>query len=123
VPHSLSIVRKAILAKDFTAFGDTIERDAIAMHCVAMTSYIKSNNWLSGIYYWQASTMHIIQTIQKWRHEGLEVYLTIDAGPNVHLICEKKAFPALEKRLKLYLQEIGGEYLVSEPSYGASIVD
>jgi diphosphomevalonate decarboxylase len=26
--------------------------------------------------------------VRQWRAQGLPVYFTIDAGPNVHLICE-----------------------------------
>jgi diphosphomevalonate decarboxylase len=29
-----------------------------------------------------------MQATLQWRAEGLPVYFTIDAGPNVHLICE-----------------------------------
>ncbi len=32
--------------------------------------------------------MSIIQATQRLRSEGLPLYFTIDAGPNVHLICE-----------------------------------
>jgi diphosphomevalonate decarboxylase len=32
--------------------------------------------------------MAVIQATLHWRAEGLPVYFTIDAGPNVHLICE-----------------------------------
>lgn len=32
--------------------------------------------------------MALIQATQVWRAQGLPVYFTIDAGPNVHLICE-----------------------------------
>jgi diphosphomevalonate decarboxylase len=32
--------------------------------------------------------MMVIEAIPRWRSEGLPVYFTVDAGPNVHLICE-----------------------------------
>jgi diphosphomevalonate decarboxylase len=61
--------------------GPIIEEDALIMHAVMMTSH-------PPLYYWTAATMAIIQATQQWRAEGLPVYFTIDAGPNVHLICE-----------------------------------
>jgi diphosphomevalonate decarboxylase len=51
------------------------------MHAVMMSSH-------PPLYYWNPATMSLIQAAQQWRAEGLEVYFTIDAGPNVHLICE-----------------------------------
>jgi diphosphomevalonate decarboxylase len=29
----------------------------------------------------------IMQAVKTWRHEGIPVCYTIDAGPNVHVIC------------------------------------
>jgi diphosphomevalonate decarboxylase len=37
--------------------------------------------------YWQPQTMAIIQEVGVWRRVGLPVCYTIDAGPNVHVIC------------------------------------
>jgi diphosphomevalonate decarboxylase len=77
----LEACRTALLARDPAAMGPIIEEDALIMHAVMMTSH-------PPLYYWTAATMAIIQATQQWRAEGLPVYFTIDAGPNVHLICE-----------------------------------
>lgn len=45
-------------------------------------------------------TMKIINAVQEWRNKGLSAYFTIDAGPNVHLIFEKKDQAAVSKRVK-----------------------
>ncbi len=77
----LADCRAALLARDLPVMGPILEEDAILMHAVMMTSH-------PPLYYWNAATMALIQATQRWRAEGLPVYFTIDAGPNVHLICE-----------------------------------
>jgi diphosphomevalonate decarboxylase len=77
----LKLCREALLARDLEAMGPIIEEDAVIMHGVMMSSH-------PPLFYWNGATMEIIQITQRWRAEGLPVYFTIDAGPNVHLICE-----------------------------------
>ncbi|MCK6626309.1 MAG: diphosphomevalonate decarboxylase [Anaerolineae bacterium] len=81
VESRLKLCREAVLARDLAALGPIIEEDAVIMHGVMMTSH-------PPLYYWNAATMTVIQATLQWRSEGIPVYFTIDAGPNVHLICE-----------------------------------
>jgi diphosphomevalonate decarboxylase len=85
----LQACRQALLARDLAAMGPVIEEDAILMHAVMMTSH-------PPLYYWQAATLALIQATQQWRAEGLPVYFTIDAGPNLHLLCEVAHAAAVE---------------------------
>jgi diphosphomevalonate decarboxylase len=73
--------REALLARDLDKMGPIIEEDAVIMHAVMMSSQ-------PPLYYWTPTTMALILATQQWRAEGIPVYFTIDAGPNVHLICE-----------------------------------
>ncbi|HXV44385.1 MAG TPA: diphosphomevalonate decarboxylase [Anaerolineae bacterium] len=77
----LEACRAALLARDLAAMGPILEEDTLLMHAVMMTSH-------PPLYYWQPATMAVIQATFHWRAEGLPIYFTIDAGPNVHLICE-----------------------------------
>ncbi len=122
VPRTLHDLRQALLCRDFSSFGKIIEREAVAMHCVAMTSDAANYEWLSGIYYWQPATVHMVRTVQTWRRQGLEVYFTIDAGPNIHLVCEERSQASLERALEQELRECGGRYLLSVPAEGARIL-
>jgi len=76
----LDLCREAILSKDFKAFAEITELDSTMMHAVMMTS-------TPSLYYWQAETLRIMQAVQNWRMDGLQACFTIDAGPNVHVIC------------------------------------
>ncbi len=89
----LQACRAALLERDLSKMGPIIEEDAVIMHSVMMSSQ-------PPLYYWNAATMALIQATQQWRAEGLEVYFTIDAGPNVHLICETSQAKAVEKAVR-----------------------
>ncbi len=83
LPPRFHRVRRAVLAKDLTLLGPALEEDAIELHLIAMTSR-------PPIFYWTPGMVRVIQAMQRWRADGLAVYFTLDAGPNVHLICESK---------------------------------
>ncbi|MDB2447491.1 hypothetical protein N9W79_02570, partial [bacterium] len=77
--HNLMLA--ALKAKDFTGIGQLLEQDAIEMHSVIMTSKPPVN-------YWDKNTGNFIRWIRTERLKGnFEAYVTIDAGPNVHVIC------------------------------------
>jgi diphosphomevalonate decarboxylase len=109
----LRVCREALLARDLSTMGAVIEEDAIIMHAVMMSSH-------PPLYYWTPATMAIIQATQQWRAKGLPVYFTIDAGPNVHLICEAAHAGDVEAAAR----NIPGvqNVLVSEPGGPARLI-
>ena len=92
-PQRLSQCRKAILARDFEAFAEVTELDNNLMHAVMMTSRPQ-------LLYWQPATIAIMKAVQAWRGEGLATCYTVDAGPNVHVICERGDQEQVEARLR-----------------------
>lgn len=80
VDQRLEKCRQAILERDFIALAEVAELDSNLMHAVMMTSS-------PNLFYWQPETITLMKAVQQWRGEGLRVFYTIDAGPNVHLIC------------------------------------
>ncbi len=79
-PRRLDICRKAILLRDFDALADMIELDSNLMHAVMMTSNPR-------LLYWKPGTISVMQAVAEWRQGGIPAAYTIDAGPNVHVIC------------------------------------
>ncbi|MDL1899299.1 diphosphomevalonate decarboxylase [Anaerolineae bacterium CFX9] len=77
-------VEEAILRHDFEAFAHLVELDSNLMHAVMMTSN-------PSLFYWQPASLMIMQEVRSWRSAGLPVCYTLDAGPNVHCICERNA--------------------------------
>ena len=108
-------VREAILAKDLKKLGLLIEQESTSMHTVMMTSD-------PPIYYWTAGTMAIMRDLHQWRSEDdLHAYFTIDAGPNVHVICEGKDAAEVTKRLEA--NDFVQWTIANEPCKGATVVD
>ncbi len=91
-PRRLSQCRAALLQRDFAALADIIEHDALMMHAVMMTSQ-------PALIYWQPATLGIMHAVQSWRAAGQPLAFTIDAGPNVHVICEAGSAPDIATRL------------------------
>lgn len=91
--RALPIIRQAVLERDFVTFGEETEQEAIRMHVVAMTSR-------PSILYWSPETVRIMQAVRGWRDEGLSVYFTIDAGANVHVLCQGADSDGIEAKLR-----------------------
>jgi diphosphomevalonate decarboxylase len=115
VQVTLQSVRKAIKERDFSAFGELIEDEAISLHMAAMTSR-------PSVLYWQPGTIALMHALRSWREEGGPVgYFTMDAGPNVHVIAQKKDAQALQERI-LNVEGVQ-ETLLCGVGAGARIID
>ena len=104
----LDIGKDAILKRDFDALADIVELDSNLMHAVMMTSS-------PALVYLEPATISIIKAIPEWRHEGIPVCYTLDAGPNVHVICEKAYVDSVKDHLnsmngieKVLVAPVGG---------------
>jgi diphosphomevalonate decarboxylase len=91
----LDICRSAVLNRDFEAFAEIVELDCSLMHSVMMTSD-------PPLWYWIPETVALIQSVLDWRKAGIPVCYTIDAGPNVHLLCLKETASEVKNRLEGY---------------------
>jgi diphosphomevalonate decarboxylase len=109
-----SACRDAILCRDLAALGAIAERDAVMMHAVAMTG-------APAAYYWTPDTLRVVRAVLDWRAEGLPVYYTIDAGPNVHCLCESTDREQVTHRLRAL--EGVAQVLTACPGGGARLVD
>jgi diphosphomevalonate decarboxylase len=88
----LDICRQAVLHKDFAALAEIIEQDSNMMHAVMMTS-------TPALFYWEPASLELMQAVRAWRKEGIPAAYTLDAGPNVHVICEAGASDLVCQRL------------------------
>lgn len=105
-------IKSALKDKDFTKFGKILEAEAINMHTVMMTS-------VPPLYYWTPQTLLVINKAIELREEGIECYFTIDAGPNVHIICEENNAAKIEN----IFSKIAGvrKVLVNKPDNGTTL--
>lgn len=96
VDRDLQQIREAIASKDFEQLGRTAETNALSMHATMFSAW-------PPLIYMQPETLHQMHRIHQLRAEGLEVYLTMDAGPNLKLLflessihAIRSAFPSVE---------------------------
>ena len=77
---NLSKISDAIRNNDYRTIGEIAENEALSLHALLMTSGSEGLLLKPG-------TIHIIEEIKRFRETtGLDLFFTIDAGPNVHLI-------------------------------------
>ncbi len=92
-PRRIDICRNAILERDFETFASITEQDSDLMHAVMMTSN-------PALFYWKPATLRVMQAVRDWRAEGIPVFYTIDAGPNVHVITLEEKMVEISAMLK-----------------------
>ncbi len=83
------------------------------MHSVMMTQN-------PPLYFWSGKTVDVIKKLLALRSQGIEGYFTIDAGENVHVICEKKNQQKIHDFFKQQ-QEVE-EIIANDPCEGTRIV-
>src|SRR6185503_10942547 len=89
----LEICRGAILEKDFNSFASIVELDSDMMHAVMMTS-------TPALHYWKPASLEVMNYVRQWRAEGMSVCYTVDAGPNIHVICPETEAHIIDKNLR-----------------------
>ncbi len=112
----LAQARSAVLNRDFAALADVVELDSLMMHAVMITS-------APVLMYWQPATVAVMHAVRQWRANGLAACATIDAGPNVHVICTAEAVTEVALRLRVIpgvrqviTARVGGPaHLISNP--------
>lgn len=114
IPDRVKKIKLVLKRRDIELLGEIMEEDCVNMHAVAMTQK-------PPIFYWNGTTMEIIRAVRELRDEGLPVYFTIDAGPNVHLICEAKDEAVVVEKAQM----IAGveDIIVNKPAQGAHPTD
>ena len=106
-------MKNAIRDKNFIEFGELLEAEAINMHAVMMTS-------TPALYYWTPETLRVMLAVGDWRNEGISCYFTIDAGPNVHVICPAGDADTVQRKLR----RISGvnKIILNTPVAGAKLL-
>lgn len=88
----IELCREALRHRDFASFAEIVEQDSNLMHAVMMTSN-------PSLLYLQPGSISVIQNVRAWRGEGIEVCYTVDAGPNVHVLCTANHVEEVQRRL------------------------
>lgn len=109
VKNDLADMKKAIDKNDFSKIGEIAEHNAMTMHALTLSSQ-------PSFTYFEPQTLMVINYIQELRNSGILVYFTIDAGPNVKVLCQKDNVELINKKLKNKFNDI--KTIVTKPGPG-----
>jgi diphosphomevalonate decarboxylase len=113
-PQDLDEARAAIATRDFARIAAVAEHNCLKMHSVMWGSR-------PPMIYWNSATLACMQTVRQLQAQGVAVFFTIDAGPQLKAVCE----PAAEAKVRDALENTTGveEILSSRLGAGARQID
>lgn len=85
----LTQLKQAITDKNFQSLGETMERNALKMHGTTLAAN-------PPFTYWSPDSLKAMQAVRNLRKQGVPCYFTMDAGPNVKILVEKKHLAAVK---------------------------
>ena len=109
-PGDLALARSAIAARDFEALADVSEASCLKMHAAAMSTS-------PPLLYWNGATVDCLNRIRALRADGVPVFFTIDAGPQVKAVC----LPAAAADVRIALSGITGVERIIESGLGPGL--
>jgi len=70
----------AVRTRDFAALAELAEHNCLKMHAVMLTTR-------PPLMYWTPATVACLHRIRELRRDGVPVFFTVDAGPQVKAVC------------------------------------
>jgi len=112
--HYIKQALEAIHAKNLTALGQVSEENCKQMHEVMKTSNPSIN-------YMTDKTIDCINEVDSIRKSGFDLFHTVDAGPQVKIICKTEDSSLIQKRISS-LPSVR-QTLVANIGYGARVTN
>lgn len=106
-PHDLEAARAAIAGRDFERLAAIAEHSCLKMHALALAAR-------PGLLYWNGATVEAMHAVRGLRAQGVPVFFTVDAGPQLKAIC----LPAVAAEVATVLRAIPGVLEVLETGLG-----
>ncbi len=82
----------AVKGRDLDALGPVLEQSALMMHATMLAAD-------PSIVYFTPATLSLLATVRELRRCGVRAYATMDAGPQVKVLCESPDAPRVEQAL------------------------
>jgi len=89
----LRTARRGVVDRDFAKLAAVAEHNCLKMHSVMWTSK-------PPIVYWNSATLSCLETVRALQSDGLPVFFTMDAGPQVKAVCLPEAAAAVASALE-----------------------
>ncbi len=102
---------KAIKQNDFTALGSLAELNANEMHAINLTAQPEFT-------YFMPETIRAIKLVEDLRTKGIECYYTIDAGPNIKVLCQLKN----RKEIIEHFESVFNNVNIVSASFGPGVI-
>lgn len=103
----LSVARDAIRARDFDALARISEYSCLKMHALALAAQ-------PGLLYWNGATVECMHRVRVLRQQGVPVFFTVDAGPQLKAVC----VPSAIEQVKAALRDVPGVLEVLDTGLG-----
>lgn len=91
--EDLNQIKIGIKNRDFEQMGVIAESNGLKMHA----TMLGANPPLS---YWEPESVMVMQIVRELRSKGIQCYFTMDAGPNVKIICRLSQSNIIKARLE-----------------------
>jgi len=114
MPGRAAAMTAAIAQRDFDTLGSLIEQEALEVQAVMLSS-------TPPCLYFTPATVEILRAVPRWREDRIGVYVTLDAGPNPHLICEAHHERDVVERVESLLGD--ATVVCSRPGPGVTMID
>ncbi|MER7488871.1 diphosphomevalonate decarboxylase [Streptomyces sp. NPDC126497] len=109
----LTEMRAALLAGDIEAVGEIAERNALGMHATMLAAR-------PAVRYLSPATLTVLDGVLRLRRDGVPAYATMDAGPNVKVLCRRTDADRVARTVRDAVP--GGSVLVAGPGPGARLL-
>lgn len=91
--------RAAVLARDLPRLGRVMEASTYKMHATMMTSD-------PPLLYWQPGSVACLHAVWALREQGVEAYTTMDAGPQVKILCRSEDAGAVARAVRPHARHV-----------------
>lgn len=114
VETDLMELKQAIAEKSFQKMGEIMERNGLKMHGTTLAAN-------PPFTYWSPDSLKAMQAVRELRASGIPCYFTMDAGPNVKVLVEKKNQTAVQaKFIELFSRQ---QVILAHAGQGITIIE
>lgn len=92
VSQDIQTAKTAITNKNFLALGEVTEANGLKMHATTLAA-------TPPFTYWSPDSLKAMNSVRRIRNEGTPCYFTMDAGPNVKVLCQKQDVSTILEKL------------------------
>ena len=107
----LEIAKSALYNRDLDRLGTQMEHSTLKMFSTMFTT-------MPSIRYWKPQTIALMEAVERLRQGGLSCYYTMDAGPNVKVLCHAQDAAEIADALKHIVHTVH----ILEPGNGTHLI-